>query len=69
MLGILSKLDDVEIVVPCHWGVSTQESFLWYREYLVALRDRVLHEMIAGAAIEEIVDSVKMKDYSHYGEL
>lgn len=63
----LSKLDDVEIVVPGHWGVSTQESFLWYREYLTELRDRVLTEMIAGASIEDILGRVTMEDYSHYG--
>ena len=66
-LELLSRLSDVEIVVPGHWGVSTQESFLWYREYLVALRDRVLDEMIAGASIEEILERVTMEDYSHYG--
>ena len=67
VLGTLSKLEDVEIVVPGHWDVSTQESFLWYRDYLVALRDRVLDEMIAGASIEDILENVTMEDYSHYG--
>lgn len=66
-LELLSRLNDVEIVVPGHWGVSTQESFLWYREYLIALRDRVLEEMIAGASIEEILERVTMDDFSHYG--
>ena len=66
-LEALSKLNDVEIVVPGHWGVSNQESFLWYREYLIALRDRVLDEMIAGASIEQILETVTMEDYSHYG--
>jgi glyoxylase-like metal-dependent hydrolase (beta-lactamase superfamily II) len=66
-LETLSRLSDVDIVVPGHWSVSTQESFLWYREYLVALRDRVLDEMIAGASIEEILERVTMEDYSHYG--
>ena len=67
VLQTLSKLDDVDIVVPGHWGVTQQESFLWYRAYLVALRDRVLEEMIAGASIEEILDRVTMEDYAHYG--
>ena len=61
-LTSLSKLDDVDIVVPGHWGVSTQESFLWYREYLIALRDRVLEQMIAGASIEHIIENVTMED-------
>jgi len=67
VLETLSKLNDVDIVVPGHWGVSTQDSFLWYRVYLIALRDRVLDEMIAGASIEEILENVTMEDYSHYG--
>ena len=52
-LGVLAKLDDVEIVIPGHWGVTNQESFLEYRDYVIALRDRVLEEMIAGATIEQ----------------
>ena len=66
-LETLSRLDNVEIVVPGHWGVSTQESFLWYRDYLVVLRDRVLDEMIAGSTIEQILENVTMADFSHYG--
>lgn len=66
-LGKLSKLDDVEIVIPGHWGITTQDRFLQYRDYVVALRDRVLEEMIAGASIEEILERVTMEDYSDYG--
>jgi glyoxylase-like metal-dependent hydrolase (beta-lactamase superfamily II) len=62
----LSKLEDVDIVIPGHRGVATQENFLWFREYLTALRDRVLDEMIAGATIEQILERVTMEDYSHY---
>ncbi len=62
----LSKLEDVEIVIPGHRGVATQDNFLWFREYLIALRDRVLDEMIAGATIEQILERVTMEDFSHY---
>lgn len=66
-LGILGKLDDVELVVPGHWGPTTQESFLEYRDYVVALRDRVLEEMKAGATIEQILERVTLDDFSDYG--
>lgn len=66
-LGILSKLDDVDIVIPGHWGTTTQDRFLDYRDYVVALRDRVLEEMINGASIDEILERVTMEDYSDYG--
>jgi len=66
-LGILAKLDDVDTVVPGHWGPTTQESFLEYRDYVVALRDRVLEEMKAGATIEQILERVTLDDFSDYG--
>ena len=66
-LGILAKLDDVELVVPGHWGPTNQQSLLEYRDYVVALRDRVLAEMKAGASIEQILERVTMEDFSDYG--
>ena len=67
VLWHVSKLDDVDIVVPGHAGLADQQSFEYYREFLIALRDRVLHEMIAGASVEEIVERVTMEDFSDYG--
>lgn len=63
----VSKLDNVDIVVPGHAGIGDQQSFTFYRDFLIALRDRVLDEMIAGASIEEIVERVTMEDFSDYG--
>lgn len=68
-LGVLAKLDDVEHVIPGHWGATNQESFLEYREFVVALRDRVLEEMMAGATIEQILERVTMDDFSDYGNI
>ena len=65
-LGILAKLDDVDIVVPGHMGPTTQENFLNFRDYVSTLRDRVLAQMIPGATIEEILERVTMEDYAHY---
>ena len=39
-LGVLSKLDDVDIVVPGHLEPTTQQSFLYFRDYVTALRER-----------------------------
>ena len=62
----LSKLDDVEIVVPGHAGLADQQSFLWFREWTMTLRERVYDEMLAGATVEEIVERVTMDDFSDY---
>ena len=66
-LGVLAKLDDVEIVIPGHWSATNQESFLHYRDYVQALKDRVLEEMIAGATFEQVVERVTMDEFSDYG--
>lgn len=66
-LGILARLEDVEHVIPGHWGVTNQASFLEYREYVVALRERVLEEMMLGSSIEQILERVTMDDFSDYG--
>lgn len=66
-LAILAKLDDVELVVPGHWGPTTQQSLLEYRDYVIALRDRVLEEMKVGASIEEILERVTLDEYADYG--
>ncbi len=66
-LDELSRLDDVDIVVPGHAGLADQQSFVYFHEWLVTLRSRVLDEMIAGASIEEILERVRMEDFSDYG--
>ena len=62
----LSLLDDVDIVVPGHAGLADQQSFVYFRDYLQALRDRVLEEMVAGRSVEEILQRVTMDDFSDY---
>jgi glyoxylase-like metal-dependent hydrolase (beta-lactamase superfamily II) len=66
-LGYLGRMENVDIVVPGHGGVTNQQAFLYFRDYLVALRDRVLEQMVAGKSIEEILDIVTMDDFSYYG--
>jgi len=66
-LDRLARLDDVDIVVPGHAGLADQQGFVYFRTFLVALRDRVLDEMVECRTIEEIVDRVTMEDFSDYG--
>ena len=63
----LSNLKNVDIVVPGHRGITTQDRFLDYQKFVMALRDRVLEQMINNASIEEILERVTMEDFSDYG--
>jgi glyoxylase-like metal-dependent hydrolase (beta-lactamase superfamily II) len=56
----LSNLKNVDIVVPGHRGTTTQDRFLDYQKFVMALRDRVLEQMINNASIEEILERVTM---------
>jgi hypothetical protein len=66
-LGVLGRMENVEIVVPGHGGVTDQQAFLYVRDFLVALKERVLEQMVAGKGIEEILEVVTMEDFSDYG--
>jgi glyoxylase-like metal-dependent hydrolase (beta-lactamase superfamily II) len=66
-LGILGRMENVEIVVPGHGAVTTQDAFLYVRDYLAALKERVLEQMVAGKGVEEILETVTMDDFSDYG--
>lgn len=66
-LDKLARLDNVDIVVPGHAGLADQQGFVYFRTFLVALRDRVLDEMVVCRSIEEILERVTMEDFSDYG--
>jgi glyoxylase-like metal-dependent hydrolase (beta-lactamase superfamily II) len=66
-LGVLGRMENVDIVIPGHGGVTDQRAFLYVRDYLQALKDRVLEQMVAGKGIEEILEIVTMDDFSDYG--
>ena len=66
VLGILSRLENVEIVLPGHGQIATQETFSLYREYLQTLRDRVLDQLVDGQSVEETLQAVTMDDFSDY---
>ena len=66
-LDQLARLDNVDIVVPGHAGLADQQGFVYFRTFLVALRERVLDEMVNCQPIEEIVETVTMDDFADYG--
>ena len=66
-LDQLARLDNVDIVVPGHAGLADQQGFVYFRTFLVALRERVLDEMVVCRSIEEILERVTMEDFSDYG--
>ena len=66
-LDQLARLDNVDIVVPGHAGLADQQGFVYFRTFLVALRDRVLAEMVECRSGEEIVETVTMDDFADYG--
>ncbi len=66
-LDQLARLDNVDIVVPGHAGLADQQGFVYFREFVVALRDRVLDEMVECRSGEEIVERVTMDDFADYG--
>ena len=70
VLGILGRLENVDIVVPGHFSpMTTQSYFLQFRAYLQTLRERVLTHMVAGRSLEEILALVTMSDFDHYENL
>ena len=70
VLGILARMDDVDIVVPGHNSpVSTQAYFRRYRGYLASLRERVLTHMVEGRSLQEILGLVNMDDFGEYTNL
>ena len=67
MYRALSRLDDVEIVVPGHGPLLTQDVFMRMHDFLESLRDQVLDHMIAGRSLPEIRQLVTMSEFSDLG--
>ena len=62
----LAVLEDVEIVLPGHGGISDQQSFRDGYKYLKALRDEVLALMVDGKTLPQMRDIINMEDFSDY---
>jgi glyoxylase-like metal-dependent hydrolase (beta-lactamase superfamily II) len=69
-LRTLSRLEDVDVVVPGHGStLLTQDNFARTRDFLQTLHDRVLDEMIAGRPLPDIRQRVRMDDFRDLGGL
>ena len=66
VLKILANLDDVDVVLPGHGPVKTQQNFRDSRDFIQALRDEVLRLMIEGKTLDNIRDQITMADFSDY---
>ena len=66
VLALLSRIEDVDVVLPGHGPVTTQESFLLYRKYLSTLHDRVLGHIVDKKSLQEILQLVTMADFRDY---
>ena len=69
-LRTLSKLDDVDVVLPGHGPrLLGQDNFMRTHEFLQTLHDRVLDHMIAGRTLPEIRQLVTMDEFRDLGGL
>lgn len=54
VMGTLARLEDVNVVLPGHGPVTTQDAFVDHRRYLQRLKDTVLQHMANGLTLQEI---------------
>ena len=66
VLKILANLEDVDVVLPGHGPVKTQQNFRDSHRFLQALRDEVLQMMIDGKTLDTIRDQITMAEFSDY---
>lgn len=67
-LRSLARLDNVDIVLPGHGEVRKDQYdyFMDTHRFISTLRERVLHQMIAGKTLDEIRQAVRMEDFKDY---
>lgn len=63
----LSRLDDVDIVVPGHGPLLEPSVFVRMHDFMQALHDQVLEQMIAGRTLPEIRRLVTLREFSDLG--
>jgi glyoxylase-like metal-dependent hydrolase (beta-lactamase superfamily II) len=69
VMRILANLEDVDVVLPGHGPVTTQEAFTDYHDYLLALKENVLGHMRDGRTLQEIktlADAAMREDFGDY---
>ncbi len=66
VLKIMAHWPDVDIVVPGHGPVTTQQSFIDGGRYIEALRDEVLRYMVEGKSLDEMRQLIKLEEFDDY---
>ena len=68
-LRTLASWPDVKMVLDGHdRSTTTQQAFLDFHRYLLAMRDRVLERIVAGKPLTEIRKEVTMADFKDYNQ-
>jgi len=68
VLKMLASLPDVDVVLPGHGPVTTQEAFLQSRRFISALKTRVLELMAEGRPLQEIKTRVTATMMDEFGD-
>ncbi len=69
VMRILANLEDVDVVLPGHGPVTTQDAFIDYYDYLLALKENILGHMRDGRTLQEIKtlsDATMREDFGDY---
>ncbi len=66
VLKKLANLPDVDIVLPGHGPVKTQQNFIENGNYIKALRDGVLDLMVEGKSLDEIRKLIKLENFDDF---
>jgi glyoxylase-like metal-dependent hydrolase (beta-lactamase superfamily II) len=66
VLRQLANLEDVDVVLPGHGPVTTQQAFRDSRKFIQSMHDQVLAHQVAGRSLAEIRDLITMDEFSDY---
>ena len=69
VMRILANLEDVDVVLPGHGPITTQDAFIDYYDYLFALKENILGHMRDGRTLQEIKtlsDATMREDFGDY---
>lgn len=68
VMGTLANLEDVQVVLPGHGPVTTQDAFVDHRRYLQVLKDTVLQHMADGLTLQEIKTLTEASMLEEFGD-
>ena len=59
---------DFDILIPGHGPIGTKADAAEHRRYLAALHEAVLQAAREGKSLEEMKESIKLEEFSHFGQ-